>query len=112
MSAPSEEESESEYLQWQITQQPFFVLTAQYQIGIQRFQRFLTLLFFNLLLSLPYLLSNKLEEHFHINIVSQERFKQLRSQNLDLIANDCHLLGQSLIYFSDLNFDIIPYLVF
>jgi hypothetical protein len=120
MSGPSEEESESNYLLWQLTKQPFLVLDAQYQLRIERFQNFLSLflcfislslflcffslslflcslLFFNLLLSLPCLLTSNLEEDFHINAVSGERRQQHVSQILHLIANASHLLGESLI---------------
>jgi hypothetical protein len=135
VSAPSEEESQSNNLLWQLTKQPFLVLDAQYQIRIERFQNFLSLflchfslslflcfslslflfympLLFNLLLSLPCLLSNNLEEDFHINAVSGERRQQGISQILHLIANARHFLAESLIYFSNLNLNITPYLVF
>jgi hypothetical protein len=135
MSGPSEEESESNYLLWQLTKQPFLVLAAQYQIRIEGFQNFLSLflcffslslflcffflslflfplLLLNLLLSLPCQLSNNLEEDFHINAVSGERCQQGISQSLHLIANARHFLAESLIYFSNLNLNITPYLVF
>jgi hypothetical protein len=64
----------------------------------------LSLLFrFSLLFNLLYygldLLSNNLEEDFHINFVSRERSKQFASQILYLITNDCYLLGENFIYF-------------
>jgi hypothetical protein len=43
--------------------------------------------------------------------VSRERSQQLVSQCLDLIADYSHLLGESLINFSHLNFNLIPYLM-
>ena len=111
MSGPSKEESESDYLLWQLTQQPFFILTAKYQLRIQRFQNFLMFFFlflfslslfhlplhFNLILSLPDFLSNILEENFHIDIVSRERCQKLDSQSLNLIANDSDILGETFI---------------
>ena len=109
MSAPSEQESESDYLLWKLTQQPFFDLTAQYQICVQRLKSLfmlflllsLSLFLFNLLfyflLFLLDLLGCILEEHLHINFVGRERCQQLVIQCLDLISNGCHLLGECLI---------------
>ena len=68
-------------------------------------------LLFNLFFPLLDFLSNILEEHFHIDIVSRERCQQLVSQSLDLIADNCYLLGERLINFSHLNFNLIPYLM-
>jgi NADH:ubiquinone oxidoreductase subunit K len=68
-------------------------------------------LLFNLLLSITDLLSYILEEHLHIDIVSRERCQQFVSKSLDLIANDSDLLGESLIYLSNLHVNLIPYLM-
>ena len=91
---------------------PYFLFFSFSLFLLFSLSYFLFYLVFNHLLRLPYHLSNNLEEHLHIDIMSKERIKQLLSQILDLITNYCHLLGDSLIYFFHLYFNLIPYLMF
>ena len=41
----------------------------------------------------------------------RERRQQLVSQILDLVADNIHLLGESLIYLINLHLNLIPYLM-
>jgi len=77
----------------------FFYLSLSFFLG------------FSLPLFLIDLLSKFLEEHFQVNIVSRDRCQQLFSQSLSLIANVSDLLGELLINFSHLNFNLIPYIM-